>query len=132
MAKGTLNKVILIGNVGKDVKYIESGEGVAKLSLATTEVGRDKIEKTDWHNITAFGKLAGIARDYVTKGAKVYVEGRLQINKWTDKEGREHVSPDIIASSLQILNSKKTSDMPPLGTVLNPAVAPLGFEDIPF
>lgn len=132
MSKGTLNRVMIIGNVGKDPKFIESGEGIAKLSLATTEIGKDKTEKTEWHNVTVFGKLSGIVRDYVTKGAKVFVEGRLHLNKWTDKEGKEHLSTDIIAHSLQVLNwNKKTEDQLAFDT---PGTKSTTFDDcdIPF
>ncbi len=107
MAKG-INKVILIGNLGTEP---ESNQGVTKLKVATSESWVDKTsgqkqEKTEWHNIVIFGKLAEIAHQYLAKGSKVYVEGSLRTNKYTGKDGVERYSTNIVASDLQFLDSK--------------------------
>ena len=113
MARG-INKVILIGNLGQDpeVNPLPSGGTVANLSLATDESYKDKntgqvVPKTEWHRVVFFNKLAEIVRDYVKKGSKVYVEGRLQTRKWTDKEGTERYTTEIVANELQMLDSKQ-------------------------
>ena len=110
MAKGSLNKVMLIGNVGQDVKYTNNGTAVAKISIATSEVDKDKVEHTEWHNVTFFGKLADIVHQYVSKGTKLYVEGRMKLNKWEDKHGAMHYATDIIASQMQLLGGKKKEE----------------------
>ncbi len=107
MAKG-INKVILIGNLGADP---EANQGVTKLKIATSESWVDKAsgqkqEKTEWHNVVIFGKLAEIAHQYLQKGSKVYVEGSLRTNKYTGKDGIERYSTNIVASDLQFLDSK--------------------------
>ena len=89
----SVNKVVLIGNLGKDpeVRYLPSGDPVANFSLATTETWKDKSgakqEKTEWHQVEVFGKLAEIVRDYCTKGKQVYLEGSISYQEWTDKDG---------------------------------------------
>ena len=103
MAKG-VNKVILLGNVGKDpeVRRMTSGDPVVTLSLATSEKWRDKSsgemkEKTEWHRVVIFNKhIAEVAEKYVTKGSKIYVEGQLQTRKWTDKDGAEKYSTEVV------------------------------------
>jgi single-strand DNA-binding protein len=109
MAKG-INKVILIGNLGADpeLKYLQSGAAVANISIATSESWKDKgsgerQERTEWHNVCFFGRLAEIAAEYLTKGAQVYVEGRLRTRKWQDNDGHERAATDIVASTLQML-----------------------------
>ena len=90
----SVNKVILIGNLGRDpeVRYMPSGDAVANISIATTETWKDKNgekqEKTEWHRVAMFGKTAEIAGEYLKKGSQVYIEGRLETRKWTDKEGQ--------------------------------------------
>ena len=112
MARG-VNKVTLIGNLGNDpeVRYGASGNAVANISLATTESWRDKDsgeqqEKTEWHRVVFFGKLAEIVGEYLKKGRQVYVEGRLQTNKWQDKEGNDRYTTQIVANEMQMLGSK--------------------------
>ncbi len=91
----SVNKVILIGNVGKDpeIRYMQSGEPIANFSLATNEVWNDKSgqkqERTEWHRVEVFGKTAQVVRDYVTKGKPVYIEGSIRYDEWTDKDGNK-------------------------------------------
>lgn len=114
MAKGSVNKVILIGNLGRDpeVRYTPNGLAVANITLATTESWKDKQsgenqERTEWHRVTMYSRLAEIAGEYLRKGSKVYVEGRLQTRKWQDKTtGQDRYTTEIIADSLQMLDSK--------------------------
>lgn len=116
MARG-VNKVILIGNLGKDpeVRYMPTGGGVANLSLATSESWKDKQtgemqEKTEWHRVVFFGKLGEIAGEYLKKGSKIYVEGRIQTRKWQDKEGHDRYSTEIIGNEMQMLDGKGGGD----------------------
>jgi single-strand DNA-binding protein len=115
---GSVNKVILVGNLGKDpeTRRMQSGDPVVNLSIATSETWRDKSsgerkEKTEWHRVVIFNKnLAEIAEKYLRKGAKVYVEGSLQTRKWTDKDGQEKYSTEIVLQNfrgeLTMLDSK--------------------------
>jgi single-strand DNA-binding protein len=112
MARG-VNKVILIGNLGKDpeVRYMPSGGAVANVTLATSETWKDKQsgekqERTEWHNVVFYSRLAEIAGEYLKKGSKVYVEGRLQTRKWQDKEGRDRYTTEIIANEMQMLDGR--------------------------
>src|SRR5476649_205716 len=106
---GSVNKVILVGNLGKDpeVRRMTSGDPVVNLSLATSETWRDKAngerkEKTEWHRVVIFNKnLADVAEKYLRKGAKVYVEGSLQTRKWTDKDGAEKYSTEIVLQNFR-------------------------------
>ena len=106
---GSVNKVILVGNLGKDpeVRRMTSGEPVVNLSLATSESWRDKAsgerkEKTEWHRVVIFNKnLADVAEKYLRKGAKVYVEGQLQTRKWTDKDGQEKYSTEVVLQNFR-------------------------------
>jgi single-strand DNA-binding protein len=108
----SVNKVILIGNLGKDpeVRYLPSGDAVANISIATTEAWKDKSgekqEKTEWHRVSMFSKLAEIAGEYLKKGSQVYIEGRLETRKWTDKEGHERYTTEIRADRMQMLGSR--------------------------
>src|SRR3978361_1881549 len=108
----SVNKVILIGNLGADpeVRYMPSGDAVANLRIATTENWKDKAgekqEKTEWHRVAFFGKLAEIAGEYLKKGSQVYVEGRLQTRKWQDKDGAEKYTTEIVADRMQMLGSR--------------------------
>lgn len=114
MAKGSVNKVILIGNLGKDpeVRYTPNGLAVANVSIATTEVWKDKQsgenqERTEWHRVAFYGRTAEIAGEYLRKGSKIFVEGRLQTRKWQDKNtGQDRYTTEIIADTLQMLDSK--------------------------
>ena len=112
MAK-SLNKVMLIGNLGKDpeVKFTPGGTAVAKFSLATNERFKDKAgewqDRTEWHNIVAWQRLAEIVGEYVKKGSKIYIEGRLQTSSWEDKQsGEKKYRTEIIASDLLLLGSR--------------------------
>lgn len=109
----SLNKVILIGNLGRDpeTRYMPNGEAVTNVALATTETWKDRTsgerqEKTEWHRVTFYRRLAEIAGEYLKKGSQVYVEGRLETRKWTDKEGKERYTTEIIASEMKMLGSR--------------------------
>lgn len=116
MARG-INKVILIGNLGKDpeVRYTPSGLAVANITIATSEGWKDKQtgemqEKTEWHRVVFYQRLAEIAGEYLRKGSKVYIEGRLQTRKWQDKNtGQDRYTTEIIANEMQMLDSKGSS-----------------------
>ncbi len=112
MARG-VNKVILIGNLGKDpeVKYLPSGSAVCNVTLATSESWKDKEsgekkDRTEWHNVVFFGKLAEIAGEYLKKGSQVYVEGSLRTRKWQDKEGKDRYTTEIVVSDMQMLGGR--------------------------
>ena len=114
MARG-LNKVMLIGNLGADpeIRYTTGGSGsaVANLRLATPDSWRDKEsgeqqERTEWHRVVFFGRLAEIAGEYLKKGSQIYIEGRLQTRKWQDKEGHERSSTEIVANEMQMLGGR--------------------------
>jgi single-strand DNA-binding protein len=112
MARG-VNKVILIGNLGQDpeVKYMPSGSAVTNLRIATSESFKDKEtgeqqERTEWHSVAMFGRLAEIAGEYLRKGSQVYIEGRLRTRKWQDKQGQDRYSTEIIADQMQMLGSR--------------------------
>lgn len=103
MASRGVNKVILIGNLGQDpeVRYMPSGGAVANITIATSETWRDKAtgeqkEKTEWHRVTLYGKLAEVAGEYLRKGSQVYIEGQLQTRKWQDQNGQDRYSTDIV------------------------------------
>ena len=112
MARG-INKVILIGNLGADpeTRAIPSGTTVANLRVATSESWRDKQsgeqqERTEWHRVALFGRLAEIAAEYLKKGSQVYIEGSLRTRKWQDKQGNERFSTEIIGNELQMLGGR--------------------------
>ena len=107
-----INKVILIGQLGQDpeTKYLPDGGAVTNFSMATSESYKDKnsgekVEKTEWHRVVAFRRLAEIAGEYLRKGSKVYIEGKLQTRKW-EKDGQTHYTTEIVARELQMLDSK--------------------------
>ena len=117
-----VNKVIILGNLGKDpeVRFMPNGGGVANLTIATSESWKDKQtgeqkEKTEWHRVVMFGKLAEIAGEYLKKGSKVYIEGALQTRKWQNQEGKDQYTTEIVVQGfngiMQMLDSKK-SDAP--------------------
>jgi single-strand DNA-binding protein len=115
MARG-INKVILIGNLGQDpdLKFMPNGNAVANISIATDEGYTDKagkkVEKTEWHRVVFFGKLAEIVGQYLTKGSKIYVEGKLQTRKWQNKEGQDVYTTEIvvdISGQMQMLDGKQ-------------------------
>ncbi|WP_018953705.1 single-stranded DNA-binding protein [Thioalkalivibrio sulfidiphilus] len=112
MARG-VNKVILVGNLGSDpeVKYMPSGGALARVNLATTESWKDKNsgerqERTEWHRVVFFGRLAEIAGEYLKKGSQVYVEGSLRTNKWQGQDGQDRYTTEIIASDMQMLGGR--------------------------
>jgi single-strand DNA-binding protein len=111
MARG-VNKVILVGNLGQDpeVKYMPSGNAVVNLSLATTDYWKDKQsgerqERTEWHRLVIYGKLAEITGEYLHKGSQIYVEGRLQTRKWQSQDGQDHYVTEIVVSDMQMLGT---------------------------
>ncbi len=112
MARG-INKVILIGNLGQDpeVRYMPSGGAVTNIRLATTDTWRDKQsgeqqDRTEWHRVVFFGRLAEIAGEYLKKGAKIYVEGRLQTRKWQGQDGQDRYTTEIVANEMQMLDGR--------------------------
>src|SRR5215510_3847457 len=112
MARG-VNKVILVGNLGKDpeTRYMPSGGAVTNLTLATSESWKDKQsgkqqERTEWHKIAMFGRLAEIAAEYLRKGSQVYIEGKLRTRKWQDKEGKDRWTTEIVADEMNMLGGK--------------------------
>ncbi len=112
----SINKVILIGNLGRDpeTRYMSNGEAVTNISIATTDTWKDKSgakqEKTEWHRVTFYRRLAEIAGEYLKKGQSVYVEGRLETRKWTDKSGVDRYTTEVIANEMKMLGSKSGSD----------------------
>ena len=115
MSRG-VNKVILVGNLGQkpDMKYTQSNTAVANLSLATSESWKDKDSgdlktKTEWHRVVYFGKLAEIAEQYLDKGSKVYVEGKLQTRKWQDLAGNDRYTTEVLGQELTMLDSRGDS-----------------------
>jgi len=156
---GSVNKVILVGRLGKDpeLKYTPSGAPVAKFSLATDESFKDKTgekqEHTEWHNIVAWNKLAEICGEYLTKGKLVYIEGSIRSRQWQDQSGNKRTSYEIIANQMQMLGSKSDSggggmnrppqDRPaperhapaaqsPSGEPIAPSEPEISDDDIPF
>ena len=109
----SVNKVILIGNLGRDpeTRYMPEGGAITNISIATTDKWKDKNgemqEKTEWHRVAFFGKLAEIAGEYLKKGSQVYVEGRLQTRKWQDKDGADKYTTEIVANVMQMLGSRQ-------------------------
>ena len=117
MSRG-VNKVILVGNLGQkpDMKYTQSNTAVANLSLATSESWKDKDSgdlktKTEWHRVVYFGKLAEIAEQYLDKGSKVYVEGKLQTRKWQDQSGNDRYTTEVLGQELTMLDSRGDSSV---------------------
>lgn len=115
MARG-INKVILVGNVGvdPDVRYMPNGNAVTNLSVATSETWKDKQtgekqERTEWHRVVCFNRLGEIAGEYIKKGSKLYVEGSLRTRKWQDQQGQDRYMTEIVASDIQMLDTKGQS-----------------------
>ncbi|MCX7156241.1 MAG: single-stranded DNA-binding protein [Rhodocyclales bacterium] len=117
----SVNKVIIVGNLGRDpeVRYTPNGDSITNVTIATTDTWKDKAtgekkEATEWHRVVFFGKLAEIAGQYLKKGRQVYVEGALRTRKWTDKEGQERYTTEIVANEMKMLGSREgMSDAPP-------------------
>jgi single-strand DNA-binding protein len=109
----SVNKVILVGNLGRDpeTRYTTGGDAVTNIRLATTDTWKDKSgekqEKTEWHSIVFFGRQAEIAAEYLKKGRQIYVEGRLQTRKWQDKEGHDRYTTEIVADRMQMLGNRE-------------------------
>ncbi|WP_340608044.1 single-stranded DNA-binding protein [Xenorhabdus bharatensis] len=123
MAQRGVNKVILVGHLGQDpeVRYLPNGGAVANITLATSETWRDKQsgdmkEKTEWHRIVIFGKLAEIAGEYLRKGTQVYIEGQLQTRKWQDQQGQDRYSTEVVVNiggTMQMLGVRQESQQSP-------------------
>ena len=116
MARG-VNKVILVGNLGQkpEMRYTQTNTAVATLSIATSESWKDKDsgeqrEKTEWHRVVFFGKLAEIAEQYLDKGSQLYIEGKLQTRKWQDKEGNDRYTTEILGNEMNMLGGRQSSD----------------------
>ena len=117
MANRGINKVILVGNLGQDpeIRYMPNGNAVANISVATSETWKDKQtgeskDKTEWHKVVIFGKLAEIAGEYLKKGSQVYIEGQLQTRKWQDQSGIDHYTTEIVVNiggTMQILGTRQ-------------------------
>ena len=149
----SVNKVILIGNLGADpeTRYMPSGDAITNIRIATTFRWKDKSsgenkEETEWHRVAFFGRLAEVAGEYLKKGSPVYVEGRIRTRKWQDKDGNDRYSTEIVAEAMQLLGSRGGAGEPASarepaesasGAAPKPAKAPAGGlsdmdDDIPF
>jgi single-strand DNA-binding protein len=121
----SINKVILIGNLGRDpeTRYLPDGGAVTNVSIATTDTWKDKSgekqERTEWHRVAFFGRLAEIAGEYLKKGSPVYVEGSLRTRKWQDKEGQDRYTTEIIASEMKMLG-QRSGGAEPMGREREP------------
>ena len=147
MARG-VNKAIIVGTLGQDpeVRYTAGGSPVANISVATNENWKDRNtgemqERTEWHRIVMFGRLAEIAQQYLKKGSQAYFEGRIQTRKWQDQSGNDRYSTEIVANEMQMLGGRSGGGSVPMdsgGTSQSrpapPETAPIddGFDDIPF
>ena len=144
---GTVNRVILVGNIGKDaeVRYTAGGSAVSTLSLATTEVWNDKSsgqrqERTEWHRVVVWGKQAETLSEYLTKGRQIYVEGRLQTRQWEDKEGNKRYTTEVRTDRVVLLGGRSSGTSEVGGSesqgtaAASPGAAPpeLSEDDIPF
>ncbi len=151
MASRGVNKVILIGNLGQDpeVRYMPNGGAVTNITVATSETWKDKNtgeqqEKTEWHRVVMFRRLAEIAGEYLKKGSKVFIEGRLQTRKWQDQQGNDRYTTEIVADNMQMLDSRgggsadfapRQQGAPAAAPAQAPAAAPVDNsydDDIPF
>ena len=145
---GSVNKVILVGNLGRDaeLRYTPGGAAVATLNLATTEVWNDKNqqrqEKTEWHRIVLWGKQAESLQEYLTKGKQIYVEGRLQTRQWDDKDGNKKYTTEIKADRITLLGggggarggggTERSGGSQMAGGMDEPPMEPITDDDIPF
>ena len=152
MSRGTVNKAIIVGRVGKDpeVRYTPGGTSVANISVATNYRAKDADgnwgDNTEWHNVVVFGQLADFAGNYVKKGRLVYVEGRLQTRNWEDQNSVKHYRTEIITSTLQLLGSRQDNNVEATSEAASPAAteesaekveeppadAPTDEDDLPF
>ena len=145
MARG-VNKVILVGNLGQkpEMRYTQTNTAVATLSIATSESWKDKDsgelrEKTEWHRVVFFGKLAEIAEQYLDKGSQLYVEGKLQTRKWQDKEGNDRYTTEILGNAMNMLGGRQSSgdggdydQSQPASQSAPSQASQISEEDIPF
>lgn len=148
MSRG-VNKVILVGNLGKDpeTKYMPSGDCVCNFTLATTDSWKDKqsgekVEKTEWHNIVMFRRLAEVAGEYLRKGSQIYIEGKLKTRKWQDKNGNDRWTTEIEARDMQMLGGRggnaglsapdERPSPPPAAAAQKDQQPPAFEDDIPF
>ena len=134
----SVNKVILVGNLGADPesRFMPSGDPICNLRLATTDSYKDKSsgekkETTEWHRIVMFGRLAEIAGQYLKKGSQIFIEGRIQTRKWTDKEGQERYSTEIIANEMKMLGKREGMGAPQQDGNDNADYAPAPRKDKP-
>ena len=143
MASRGVNKAILVGHLGRDpeIRYAASGAAIANVSLATSESWKDKQtgenqERTEWHRVVFFGRLAEIVGEYLKKGSQVYVEGRIQTRKWQDKDGNDRYTTEIVANDMQMLGGRSSGadDMPAANASGGGGGAPPADfdDDIPF
>jgi len=146
MARKGINKVIVLGNLGNDpeTRYLPNGNAVTNISIATSESWKDKQtnqeqERTEWHRVVFFNRLAEIAGEYLKKGSKVYIEGALRTNKWQDKEGNDRYTTEIVANEMQMLDSRGDNagapqQAAPSQHVPTPSTPPQDYDnsDIPF
>ncbi len=150
MASRGLNKVMLIGNLGADpeVRYAANGNPIANVRIATTDSWKDKNtgetqERTEWHRVVFFGRLAEIVQQYLRKGSQIYVEGRLQTRKWQGQDGQDRYTTEIVASEMQMLGGRQGgggdyAPPPQQEPASTPSAAPAGGsfdepdDDIPF
>jgi len=139
MASRGINKVILVGNLGADPDIRQSGNGnvVANLNIATGEAWKDQQgqlqERTEWHRVVMFGRTAEIARDYLRKGSKLYLEGKLQTRKWQDKNGQDRYTTEIVAHEFQMLDRRPGESSPDAPSAPASALPAAEFDDdIPF
>ena len=138
MSNRGINKVIIVGNVGGDpeTRYMPSGSAVTNLTVATNETWKDKDtgekkERTEWHRVAMFNRLAEIAAEYLSKGSQVYIEGKLRTRKWQDKDGNDRYTTEIIADEMQMLGGKGETNQRPRPTERPPA-DDFDDSDIPF
>jgi single-strand DNA-binding protein len=136
-----INKAILIGNLGGDpeVRYTQTGTAVANFTIATTETWTkdgNKEEKTEWHRIVAFARLGEICGEYLSKGSKVYIEGRIQTRQWDDKDGNKRYTTEIVAREMKMLSPKNSSGSGGGGgseyPEEPPVAEPMMGDDVPF
>lgn len=131
-----VNKVIVVGRLGADpeLKYTQSNQAVCRLSIATSQVWKDKEgqkqERTEWHRVVVWGQMGETASKYLTKGREVYVEGRLQTRSWEDPQGNKKYTTEIVANTVQFLGSANMTQQPQTETTVEPTFD--SSEDIPF
>ena len=129
MARG-VNKAILVGNLGRDpeIRYTQSGAAVATVTIATSDSWKDKQtgelqERTEWHRVVFFGRLAEVVGEYLKKGSQIYVEGRIQTRKWQDQSGQDRYTTEIVANEMQMLGSRGSSSGDAVASAGSGAVA---------